>query len=131
MAIAARSSPVLCCSSMEMLEAQACLEGLQLAIDIGILGVIIESDSASVIQLLSDQIVPRTEVGAIISNSLALSATVNLLSFADVRREANSVAHYIAQLALELDSLVVWLEGMPPNIAKLVRMDSSSFGCSV
>ncbi|KAK1591537.1 hypothetical protein Q3G72_009199 [Acer saccharum] len=95
-AIAARSSPVLCCSSVKMLEAQACLEGLQLANDIGILGVIIESDAASVIQLLSDQIVPRIEVGSIINKSLALSATVNLLLFATVRREANSVAHCIA-----------------------------------
>ncbi|TXG50387.1 hypothetical protein EZV62_022911 [Acer yangbiense] len=128
-AIAARSSPVLCCSSVEMLEAQACLEGIHLAIDIGVSGVIIESDAASVIQLLSDQTVPRTELGAIIHTSLALGASVNLLSYVAVRREANSVAHCIAQHALSLDSPVVWFEEMPPDIARLVRGDSPTSVC--
>ncbi|KAK0596446.1 hypothetical protein LWI29_015749 [Acer saccharum] len=124
------SSPVLCCSSVEMLEAQACLEGIQLAIDIGVSGVIIESDAASVIQLLSDQTVPRTELGAIIHTSLALGASVNLLSYVAVRREANSVAHGIAQHALSLDSPVVWIEEMPLDIARLVRGDSPTSVCS-
>ncbi|KAK1559355.1 hypothetical protein Q3G72_013572 [Acer saccharum] len=130
-AIATRSSPVLGCSSVEMLEAQACLEGLQLAIDIGISGVVIESDDAGVIQLLSNQIVPRTEMGAIIRNSLALGASMNLLSFEAIRRKANSVAHCLAQLVLSLDGPVVWLDEMPSDIARLVRLDSISFGCSV
>ncbi|KAI9199003.1 hypothetical protein LWI28_025701 [Acer negundo] len=94
--IAAKSTPVLGCSSVEMLEAQACLEGLQLAIDVGISGVILESDAARVIHLLSDHIISRTEVGAIIRNSLALGASVNLLSTEAVRRGANSVAHSLA-----------------------------------
>ncbi|KAI9185704.1 hypothetical protein LWI28_009924 [Acer negundo] len=121
-----KSSPVLSCSSMEMLEAQACLEGLQLANDIGISGVIIKSDAAGVIQLLSDQMVPHTEMGAIIYNSLALSASVNLLSFVAIRREANSVSYCIAQIALLLDGHVVWLQEMPSITTRLVREDSSS-----
>ncbi|KAK4850142.1 hypothetical protein QYF36_004203 [Acer negundo] len=120
-----------CCSSMEMLEAQACLEGLQLANDIGISGVVIKSDAAGVIQLLSDQMVPHTEMGAIIYNSLALSASVNLLSFVAIRREANSVSYCIAQIALLLDGPVVWLQEMPSITTRLVREDSSSLVVSV
>ncbi|KAK1586613.1 hypothetical protein Q3G72_004230 [Acer saccharum] len=89
-----------------------------------------DHDAASVIQLLSDQTVPRTELGAIIHTSLALGASVNLLSYVAVRREANSVAHGIAQHALSLDSPVVWIEEMPPDIARLVRGDSPNSVCS-
>ena len=130
-AIATKSSPILCCSSVEMLEAQACLEGLQLAIDIGISGVVIESDVAGVIQLLFDKIVPCIEMVAIIRNSLVLGDSVNLLSYDVVRKEANLVAHCIAQLALSLDGPVVWLEEMPSDIARLVRGDCSSIFCFV
>ncbi|KAK4841619.1 hypothetical protein QYF36_007565 [Acer negundo] len=103
-AIAVRSSPVLGCSSVEMLEAQTCLEGLQLAIDIGISGVIIESDDVGVL--------------------------VNLLSFVAVMREADSVVHGLAQLTLSLDGPMVWLDELPSDIAGLVRVDSSSSGYS-
>ncbi|KAI9169235.1 hypothetical protein LWI28_009269 [Acer negundo] len=129
-AIAVRSSPVLGYSSVEMLEAQACLEGLQLAIDIGISGVIIESDDVGVIQLLYDHVVPRTELGSIIRTSLALGVSVNLLSFVAVMREADSVVHGLAQLTLSLDGPMVWLDELPSDIAGLVRVDSSSSGYS-
>ncbi|KAK0597129.1 hypothetical protein LWI29_022062 [Acer saccharum] len=112
-----------------MLEAHACLEGLQLAFDVGISGVILESDAAGVIQLLSDHIIPRTEMGAIIRASLALSSFVNLRSSVAVRRGANSVAHSLAQAALSLDGSMVWLEDLPSDISRLICFDSSSFFC--
>ncbi|KAK1584009.1 hypothetical protein Q3G72_029044 [Acer saccharum] len=130
-AIAAKSSPVQNCSSVEMLEAHACLEGLQLAFDVGISGVILESDAAGVIKLLSDHVIPHSELGSIIRASLSLGSSVNLLSSEAVRRGANSVAHSLAQLALSLDGSSVWLDGLPPDIYRLVCFDSSSIGCPV
>ncbi|TXG57245.1 hypothetical protein EZV62_018558 [Acer yangbiense] len=129
--IAAKSSPVLGCNSIEMLEAHACLVGLQLAIDVGISGVVLESDAEGVVRLLSNHIVPRTEIGAIIRRSLDLGASVHLLSVDAVRRGANSVAHNLAQLAHSLDGPMVWLDSLPPDIARLVSLDSSAFACSV
>ncbi|KAK4846174.1 hypothetical protein QYF36_014024 [Acer negundo] len=105
--IAARSSPIPSCSSVEILEAQACFKGLQLATNIGISDMVIESNDASVIQLLSNQVVPRTEMDAFIRNILALGKSMSLLSFVAVRRTANSVAYCLAQLALSLDNPVV------------------------
>ncbi|KAI9178382.1 hypothetical protein LWI28_025843 [Acer negundo] len=105
--IAARSSPIPSCSSVEILEAQACFKGLQLATNIGISDVVIESNDASVIQLLSNQVVPRTEMDAFIRNILALGKSMSLLSFVAVSRTANSVAYCLAQLALSLDNPVV------------------------
>ncbi|KAK0601458.1 hypothetical protein LWI29_024433 [Acer saccharum] len=87
-AVAVKASPVLGCSSVELLEAQACLEGLQLALDVGIYGVVLESDAAGVIQLLSDHIVLRTEMGAIILNSPVLGAPVGLLSVETPQNDA-------------------------------------------
>ncbi|KAK1583496.1 hypothetical protein Q3G72_024241 [Acer saccharum] len=80
-AIAAKSSPVLGCNSIEMLEAHACLVGLQLAIDVGIFGMVLESDAEGVVRLLSDHIVPRTEMGAIICSSLDLGRASAELPF--------------------------------------------------
>ncbi|KAK2650049.1 hypothetical protein Ddye_017538 [Dipteronia dyeriana] len=127
--IAAKSSLVLGCSSVDLLEAQACLKGLQLAIDVGIFGMVLESDAATVIKLLSGHIVPRTEMGALIRNSLALGASVNLLAVEAFWRGANSVAYSLAQLAHSLDGSVVRLEELPTDASRLVRLDSASFGC--
>ncbi|KAK1583478.1 hypothetical protein Q3G72_024105 [Acer saccharum] len=99
-AVAVKASPVLGCSSVELLEAQACLEGLQLALDVGIYGVVLESDAAGVIQLLSDHIVLRTEMGAIILNSPVLGAPLGLLSVETVRRGANSLRRVLPRLLL-------------------------------
>ncbi|KAK2651816.1 hypothetical protein Ddye_011672 [Dipteronia dyeriana] len=88
-----------------------------------------ESDVARVIKLFSNHIVPCPEMGAIIRNSLALGVSVNLLEVEAVRRGANSVAHSLAQLAHSLDGSVVWLEELPTDVARLVRVDSASFGC--
>ncbi|KAK1568613.1 hypothetical protein Q3G72_026726 [Acer saccharum] len=129
--VAAKASPVFGCSSVELLDAQACLEGLQLALDIGISGVVLESDAAGVIKLFSDHIVPRTEMGAIMTDCLALTNLVGVVSTVAVRRGANSVVHSLAQLALSLEGPVVWLEELPPDIARLVCLDSRPPFCSV
>ncbi|KAK1554090.1 hypothetical protein Q3G72_007800 [Acer saccharum] len=92
---------------------------------------ILESDAAGVIKLLSDHVIPRSELGSIIRASLSLGSSVNLLSSEAVRRGANSVAHSLAQLALSLDGSSVWLDVLPPDIYRLVCFDSSSFGCPV
>ncbi|TXG73117.1 hypothetical protein EZV62_001696 [Acer yangbiense] len=71
--VVAKASPVIGCFSVELLEAQACLEGLQLVLDVGISGVVLESDATGIIKLFSNQIVPRTEMGAIMKDCLALT----------------------------------------------------------
>ncbi|KAK1560309.1 hypothetical protein Q3G72_025046 [Acer saccharum] len=119
----AEASPVLGCSFVELLEAQGCLEGLQLALDVGIFGVVLEFDAAGVIKLFSNQIVPRTEMGAIMKDCLALTNLEGLVSTVVVRREANSVVHNLAQLALSLEGLVVWLDELPMDIVRLVHLD--------
>ncbi|TXG66198.1 hypothetical protein EZV62_007473 [Acer yangbiense] len=130
-AIVVKSSPVLGCNSVEMLEAQACLVGLQLAIDVGISSVVLESDTDGVIHLLFDHVVPHTKMGAIIRSSLALGASMNLLSIEAIHRGANSVAHNLTDLAFSLDGPVVWLDDLPSDIARLVHLDSISLVCSV
>ncbi|KAK0579007.1 hypothetical protein LWI29_019598 [Acer saccharum] len=121
--VAVEASPVLGCSFVELLEAQGCLEGLQLALDVGISSVVLEFDAVGVIKLFSNQIVPRTEMGAIMKDYLALTNLEGLVSIVVVRREANSVVHSLAQLALSLEGLVVWLDELPMDIIILVHLD--------
>ncbi|KAK4837070.1 hypothetical protein QYF36_002593 [Acer negundo] len=130
-AIAAKSSPVLGYNSIEMLEAQACLVGLQLAIDVGISSVVLDSNAKGVVCLLSNHVVPRTEMGAIICSSLALGTSVDLLLVEAVHRGANSVAYGLAQLAHSLDGHVVWLDDLSSNIARLAHLDFISLVCSI
>ncbi|KAK3193836.1 hypothetical protein Dsin_025146 [Dipteronia sinensis] len=88
--------------------------------DYGIHGVILESDSAGVVKIINDKIVPRTELGVIIQDVLNLPDPVGLVSTEGIRKGANSVAHGLAQLALSLDSPVVWLKEVPPDIEAIV-----------
>ncbi|KAK3183373.1 hypothetical protein Dsin_030659 [Dipteronia sinensis] len=72
-AIATKAPPISSCNSVELLEAKACLEGMQLALDLGLNGVMVELDAAEVVNLISDKVIPHSEMGALLSGILSLS----------------------------------------------------------
>ncbi|KAK2666072.1 hypothetical protein Ddye_004646 [Dipteronia dyeriana] len=105
--VATKASPVLGCSSVELLETQTCLGGPQVSLNVWVFGVVLESDAVGVIKLFTDRIVPCIELGAIMNDCLALTNIVGLASAIAVRRGVNSVAHSLAKLAFSLEWLTV------------------------
>ncbi|KAL5826311.1 hypothetical protein ACOSQ4_018108 [Xanthoceras sorbifolium] len=107
-------------------EAKAILLGLSVAIEGGFSFLLIKSDYAAVIQLLSESKLPISTVGLVINDiqdTLRLSSAS--VHFLHVSRKGNVVAHSLAKLAISINSFLVWVEDIPPIIGSLVELDSN------
>ncbi|ESR34492.1 hypothetical protein CICLE_v10006508mg, partial [Citrus x clementina] len=81
-------------------ETSALLEGIKLAMDLGLTLLVIESDSVNVISLISGRIINNFEIHWIISNIRALICNRSLSAVKHVPRFYNSVAHNVAKMTL-------------------------------
>ncbi|KAK2659363.1 hypothetical protein Ddye_005896 [Dipteronia dyeriana] len=95
--------------SPEIIEAMAILRGLRLALENGLVPMILESDALDLVNKIRSQTVPSSEVGVIIHDILILLGNLDLSSIRFVSRLANKVAHCLAKLALKfLGEFVCW-----------------------
>ncbi|KAL5771067.1 hypothetical protein ACOSP7_015221 [Xanthoceras sorbifolium] len=95
--------------SIEIAEAVAILNGLQLAINSGFTHIIDESDAFNVVNFITQACPLKYEVGLIILDILSLSSRANV-SFSFVPRSANSVAHALARYSFCICNVLIWLE---------------------
>ncbi|KAH1106130.1 hypothetical protein J1N35_009898 [Gossypium stocksii] len=93
-------------SSAFVAEAVACLQALNLGLQLGLKNVEVEGDSHSVIQKLQEKKDDRSEISMYLKDSLALSANFDSCIFLFTNREANKVAHELAQEGLTRRELV-------------------------
>ncbi|KAL5754547.1 hypothetical protein ACOSP7_022767 [Xanthoceras sorbifolium] len=107
-------------------EAKAILLGLSVAIEGGFSSLIIESECAKVIKLLSESKSPISAVGMVIND---IQDTLRFSSasahFMHVSRNGNVVAHSLAKLVISTNSFLFWVEDVPPSIGSLVESDSN------
>ncbi|KAL5812922.1 hypothetical protein ACOSQ3_027872 [Xanthoceras sorbifolium] len=107
-------------------EAKAIFFGLSLAVDRGLLDLVIESDCAQVIKLLNDNTVVRSDIGLVLNDIreiLRLSSP--RFSFVHIRRSGNLVAHSLAKLAVSKVDCCVWVNDFPPCVGSLIEVDSN------
>jgi ribonuclease HI len=113
------------CGSPEEAEAEACLEGIRLAVEWIRQPVCAETDCYGLAKALQDGGQNRARWAGIISGIMALSNLLPACSFGHVRREANQVAHQLGRRALERHEWVVMRHDMPEEVRSLVIAEAA------
>ena len=91
--------------------------------EIGLRRIIVEGDSAVVIQAVIQGNSMSAEYGNIIEDIRILAADFDFIHFIHAKRNCNVVADALAKKAKVLPDLVVWLEDVPEDIAPLLLFD--------
>ena len=61
--------------------------------------------------------------GLLLQDSLDLSAGFSKLAYSHTKREGNTVAHNLTQLAVNLSNCVIWIEDVPPVVLSCYQAD--------
>ena len=72
---------------------------------------------------LNSKIPVLAPYGLMIQDSLCLSSAFSKLSYSHTKREGNTVAHNLAQLAVNLSNCVIWMEDVPPVVLSCYQAD--------
>lgn len=97
-------------------EAEAMLLGIQSAEQADCFPRIIESDSKEVVDLSLNKKSSKTEISWKITEIQARMKNQNSSSITYVPRGCNYIAHFIAKVALDFESQVLWLENFSEQI---------------
>ena len=108
----------------EEAEALACRKAIEFAVDTGFSDLIIEGDNIEVIKAISSARDNGSRLGHIYEDIRCLAASLRDWSTSWVRRNANTVAHSLAQFAREIENEIVWLEDLPPPALEALYSDS-------
>ena len=89
----------------------------------GISNVVLEGDSSLVMAALNSKDPGLAPYGLMIQDSLSLSSVFSKLSYSHTKREGNTVAHNLAQLAVNLPNCVIWMEDVPSDVLSFYQAD--------
>ena len=106
-------------------EAEASLEAIEAAADLGVQRVVFESDCQVLVNALKSKEFDVAEVGVLIREARSLCcASFESAEFTFCRRECNKVAHVLAQQAYRaLVPLSIWTENAPVCVSVLVASE--------
>ncbi|KAL5863518.1 hypothetical protein ACOSQ3_001032 [Xanthoceras sorbifolium] len=107
-----------------MAEAIAVRRGLQLAIEFGLSSFLVESDALGVINVISWNLVPCSDMGMVLFDIYCLANSLHVSSFSFVPRLANMVANALAKVALSILSDLFWIDSCPSDVELLVQEDA-------
>ena len=109
-----------------VMEAQALREGVQMAVDIGKMEVIIESDCQVLVKLWDSRKTDRSEVASILKEVEEMSRVFSSFRFLFVPREANVAAHLCAKSATAARPRCAWINTVPSFLASCLQHDCNS-----
>ncbi|XP_021730604.1 uncharacterized protein LOC110697547 [Chenopodium quinoa] len=107
----------------DIAEAIAMRHALSIAIDSGFRNVCVETNCFKLHSHLIKWCARATAFGSTINDIIQLSRSCHSYCFSFVKRNDNRVAHALAKLYSSFDSLRVWMEEVPSNIAEIVLAD--------
>ncbi|GMI84532.1 hypothetical protein HRI_002122500 [Hibiscus trionum] len=110
-------------SSSFAAEAQAVIQGLRLALDLGFEQLEVQGDSRSIISKLASESSDSSEVAALISEAKGLSLNFRRCDFSFVHRSGNSVAHALSKFRQSVDFDHFWVDEVPPRIEAAAAAD--------
>lgn len=104
-------------------ETLAARRALELVVEIGIDRVILEGDSAVLMQNLKNGTRSLAQFSHIANNILFLASYFFDLKFSHVSRFCSKVAHSLARWASLSSPLSAWMEDIPPDIEPVYMAD--------
>ena len=104
-------------------EAKAVEEGIQLAWDLGLKDIIIESDSQIVVSALRGQGPIQSSIRKVIEGIEWSLRQFSAWKVVHTRRGCNKAAHILAKNAKGLDDCIVWVEDTPLVIKDQIQCD--------
>ncbi|KAL6205311.1 hypothetical protein ACLB2K_022572 [Fragaria x ananassa] len=123
MAMGGLASPVRA-SSVEAVEALAILAGVNLAVDMNMKAVQVQSDSQSVISYLNSITTCNNwRTNLIVEEIKWKSRFFDRVHWRWIPREANYAAHTAAQFGKQALGLCIWSETPPPSLTMVLRND--------
>lgn len=125
MLINARSIPFEGMPDVRECEAMALLQGMTLAVDSGFQRVLFETDARVVVDAIHTLDDDISEFGDIIGRTRSILRDQEFFSVRAIRRQANGVAHGLAQLSRSLSCLVT-LSDLPSSLSRCMNNVCSS-----
>ena len=114
--VAASSSFLANVDSVVMAKAIAMREGLELAIRLGCNKVMSESDSTEVIEAMNGSEGWWNASAAVFADCIDKVATIGVVSFRHIGRDANQVAHELARASYDSKQSCNWVDEPPSFI---------------
>ena len=112
--------------TVEDVEALAYRRAIEFALEKGLQQVVLEGDSATILNSILGGLPCLAPYGNIIEDSIILASQLSHCSFSHVCRKGNAVADKLAKLAKHLNVPKVWLDNIPSDVNSLVVIDSNS-----
>ncbi|XP_074287635.1 uncharacterized protein LOC141612782 [Silene latifolia] len=110
----------------EIAEAKAMEFGLQMALQMGIVSIVAESDCKTLVNMLKSGTMPSSYLSNIGRSILNLASQFNVIEFNFVRRDGNRAVHCMAHLLPLLYITRVWVRMVSDSLSDLVATDSNS-----
>ena len=105
------------------IEALAAYKALEFAREVGISEAVLEGDSSLVMTALASKKPRPTPFGLLLQDSLNVSVGFSKLSYSHTKREGNIVTHNLAQLAVNHQNCVIWMEDVPFDVLSFYHAD--------
>ena len=114
-------------STSDEAELLACRRAIEFAVDAGFFRLTIEGDNSNVIQSISSSSKNSSLLGNVVGDIRHLLRGLQWTRVCFIRREANQVAHALAQYARNsLEEDLYWMEDSPPPALEALYHDSLS-----
>ena len=105
------------------IEALAAYKAIVFAKELGLSKVVLEGDSSIVMSVLNSSNPGLAPFGLLVQDTLNLAIGFSKLSYSHTKREGNSVAYNLAQLAVNIPNCLIWMEDVPSDVLSFCHVD--------
>ena len=105
------------------IEALAAYKAIVFAKELGLSKVVLEGDSSIVMSVLNSSNPGLAPFGLLVQDTLNVAIGFSKLSYSHTKREGNSVAYNLAQLAVNIPNCLIWMEDVPSDVPSFCHVD--------